>query len=723
MNGSSSGDRGRISYDDFEALIPNRVLRFQEAPGAPDGTRLDTNFRAGLFIKPTVKLDSKQDPNPRFLLVHASAAVGKSAMARFLATETNNPYWDLSKFRVGDGFFSGTGADAFGPSRLGEFLSELNAGKLSLILDSADEAAIASSWANYEAAIKHLVRLVDEAEVGATPVVIFGRYPTIFETAAILEGIDVPCAMFEISYFEESSAREFIRLRAEHQSKEALHSDFERFLDFFFSTVKPALVAAGWEDSASFLGYAPVLDSVATFYSAGGNSYKRLQTVLGSEESRGVWRILYDLIGSILVREQGKFANAVGGGDEQRAGYAASVYSPEFQARLLLHEFPELLEAPPGHDWQGYTEEWRESVQEKIESQFELHPFIVAGAASEAGPLEKFSNIAFRDFVISQFVGCYDERDDDVGVLGATLDSPAIKFSGLLCEFIQIAREQADSTRKQADSKWKLPMPLLSAVLRSHSSNQSMARMAWLVENYDLPEDSPDELLLFFGRRPSGNCFIPVDMAGPIDLGWELSSISVVLPKHELVIGGPVPEANIGPMFQVSAGSVRFSSPGVKVIARGPDDAVSLATSRLGGIARSVSVPDDSLLRLVGVSAPYPWARYCLPTRSSECFPSLELMHIGLQLRSLVNWFSKGSGKMTVRTVDSLLVKGRVSGEVFRACQDGRYIWRDGDSYRFKAPADLNEVRDVNLGGSTEYRQWLEETARYVRGEISDREG
>ena len=92
-------------------------------------------------VKTDVKLSSLE---PKFVLLSAPGAAGKSSLAKYIANRFNAIYWNLAKVKVGTNSFAGSILNAVGAPKYSEFIGDLNAGNVLLVIDAFDEAEIIS---------------------------------------------------------------------------------------------------------------------------------------------------------------------------------------------------------------------------------------------------------------------------------------------------------------------------------------------------------------------------------------------------------------------------------------------------------------------------------------------------------------------------------------------------------------------------------------------------
>ena len=366
-----------LSFDDLALMLarPRHLptLRKEgaiEQPAAmPEG-----------FLQPKLDEDERSDPGtPQVILLKAPAAVGKTFTARALSNVTGNPMWDLSRFRVGSNFFTGTLAQHYGGPGYAAIEEMLHSGGVTLILDAADEALVGAGSSNFEAAVIDLCDLIGESPSNAACAVILGRPETLLQTAVLLEEQSVRWAMFNVAYFDHDQSRDFVLGKIGSPSG-GLRDDAIQFVDGFFAAVERALEAE-LDDlgSEQFLGYAPVLDAMAAFYRDQDNPFATFEAIRTSGSSGYAWDLLVDVVDAICRRESEKLAGAFGQNDPRLVQMAATAYSREQQIRLLIANDADIEFINLTADW---TAEEEQEFDTAWRAQFAEHPFLAAQAST-----------------------------------------------------------------------------------------------------------------------------------------------------------------------------------------------------------------------------------------------------------------------------------------------------------------------------------------------------
>lgn len=350
-------------------------------------------------------------PDPRGLvLLSASAAVGKSAAAAYIAATRHGLLMDLAQLQVGHGTVAGTLVNALGASEGSAFFERLGQGKDLLVLDALDETQIRSGERNFQAFLNDIVRFARD-HVGPPSILLLARN----ETAEWIhlnfadEGVGLPWVA--VDFFDQPRALEFIERRLDATSErhgtpphrqhyDAFCEAREALFRLIVETVYTPDAAETWTpELQQFLGYAPVLE-VLTQYLRTAN-YGKLVVEISSWRTHGgysgsQWRLLRELVEKILDREQDKFSNQVW---NQMAPYLlnsatgkAAFYTPDEQCARLLAVMR--VEVPLPQLPASLPEEVRGAYEEAARTAISNHPFLL--------DQREFVNVVFRDYVFAK---------------------------------------------------------------------------------------------------------------------------------------------------------------------------------------------------------------------------------------------------------------------------------------------------------------------------------
>ncbi|MGR2856070.1 hypothetical protein FY046_08495 [Erwinia sp. 1181_3] len=242
------------------------------------------------------------------ILISAPGAVGKSMMAKELCNKTGSIYLDLSVASTIAGNY------VIGGLANKNILQEWDQGTVGLVIDSLDEARLRVTQTSFEDFLKDVNNVSTRSN---KPIIIFGRVGIIEETWLILkENHDLNCPVFDIEFFDDSEAIEFINKSLNKLAFDSEVSDDYKHLSISLrdhksvynssiTEVVQALKEISGSESTRFFGYAPVLDAVSKVIGAIRNPSKiaeEMKTILNGE-------MLLNISRAILTREQGKLTS------------------------------------------------------------------------------------------------------------------------------------------------------------------------------------------------------------------------------------------------------------------------------------------------------------------------------------------------------------------------------------------------------------------------------
>lgn len=449
--------------------------------------------RRGFFVDPVLVVkEGLSDLDSDFILVSARGAAGKSSSATELASKLQAPLWLLERDTA-------VGSAAL-PLNLNSYLGVVDAladisalpSRPTLLIDSLDEArsrVSAQSWDEFLDSVSH-------AASRGLRIVLFGRERTLEEVWLKLADAGRTIAWLEVSHFPTASQKDYIDGRVVDRDPDisigGTHYEAAR------DALLEALAGSVDDDSAeTFVGYAPVLDAVATVLLDQQNHYKlALEFASKADGSRHI-EVLREILHGLLKRDQGKaepLANELGLEPH-------STYSPDEQIEWLWHDIagipePRLLHISDAAKAFEY--------KQKIRSFLNDHPF-----RSERG----WASVVFEAYAAAQWL----ERSLPSKVLLDVGNS-----SGLLFDFVSSAAHDLNLILDE----WQFAA-LHSSILAGESAGSAATVSAF--ESADVGLEGRMEV-----TRPSG----------PLDLGFTLlpgdsASLLLVGPLEALTLSAP----------------------------------------------------------------------------------------------------------------------------------------------------------------------------------------
>lgn len=330
---------------------------------------LDSYVEAGLALR-----SDKSSLSQPVWLIAAPGAVGKSTLAREICSVTRAIYVDLAAATTVAGNYLTGGLVNAG------LLSAWEAGTTTLLIDALDEARLRVTQASFEDFLSDVAQIAGGRPL---PVILLGRAGIVEEARKYLdEHCGLPAPVFDIELFNLDQAERFVwsaldrlakinvgatdRLAYPHLSN-AMTQHGNVYRDAIKDFVNH-LAETTNKDGQQFVGYAPVLDAVATVIAAETNVAK----VANAVEAVLAGKVLTGVTHEVMERESKKVANQVAA---TVPGLSTDgLYGPleqlERLASLLFHtgKPASLPVGLPAHAISPY--------EEAVESLLPQHPFL-----------------------------------------------------------------------------------------------------------------------------------------------------------------------------------------------------------------------------------------------------------------------------------------------------------------------------------------------------------
>ena len=357
------------------------------------------------MIKPIALDDSRQ-----FVLFSAPGAVGKSALAKYVAYKTGGLYWDLSKLVIGDNTFIGTIYESVGLEKIDQYIKGLSTQKTALIIDAFDEAEMISG----KTALENLLSEINRKANPTGTVFLFSRTETADNISKYLRQNGILFSHYELQYFDTDQARKFIHnfLEFRHNEikacdwNEQTYSDSKASIDICITKSLEQLSAtlSSTDDNNTLIGYAPVLETIAINLLSERNLHK-LANQLQNENN--LFDTVYTILVRILEREHDKVIQALKlkiEGIDVSDNFFDIFYSKEEQISRLIAfitmdeidtNLPINCCSPENYD------DLRKKCEEVLNTFTKQHPFITYNSEEER---YDFIGKAFRDYILAYAV-------------------------------------------------------------------------------------------------------------------------------------------------------------------------------------------------------------------------------------------------------------------------------------------------------------------------------
>jgi hypothetical protein len=365
-----------LNYHDLKSIISAKKTTFTMS--APTTSFYVVPNQERPYIEPTF---TKQDFDeaPRFLLITAVGASGKSALASKLSRDTGLPVLDLGSHPpVADNTLTGLLTTSFPLEQLSNILTSLKSGAYGVIIDGIDEGRSKVNELAFNAFLEDLIKL--SAGSSKASFVLLGRTQALLDCWIYLQEKGINVGLTSIDPFSQERAVRYINTFADPPVLgQRAHYDATR--DSILSKLANAFSGEA-PNYLSFIGYPPVLDAIATLLREEKN-YFRLSDSLKDEGANEIEaHLLFKIASYILDRERLEkvLPNVVKGlltefpQSEQAKIESVAFGSEEQAARLIAHslKLPYEMEVIPQPGLNARYEE-------RLASFVAEHPFLVGG--------------------------------------------------------------------------------------------------------------------------------------------------------------------------------------------------------------------------------------------------------------------------------------------------------------------------------------------------------
>lgn len=371
-----------ISFDDF-----NKVS-ITDKPGLSITQITDEP----LYVESTFN-EIHTSKESSIILFSAPGAVGKSALAKYIAYLTGGIYWDLSKIKLADNSFIGTMFVANGSSNIDSFLKGVSQGTNALIIDAFDEAEMISGKSSLENLVKDIIEHANPMK----SVFLFSRTETADFLSSCLLNLGVGFSHYEINYFDRNQAIKFTQCYLEKGLLDSLDETKKLCIISSLETLDNSLNDN--DESSSFTGYAPVLQAIATSIHEVTNYMDMLNQLKKNNSS---FSLIKEILKNIMKREQEKLVSAL----RQRCleivvpdEFYTNFYTVKEQVHQIMYFLwmKEICVELPKTEFLGSDdyEKFKDNYEEVLKAFVPQHPFI----KSNNGRYD-FVGAAFKDYTI-----------------------------------------------------------------------------------------------------------------------------------------------------------------------------------------------------------------------------------------------------------------------------------------------------------------------------------
>lgn len=401
-------ERGYMHLNDVLSKINQKGQIFSLNPNFTTIRYIDKNEYDNdvyEYVEPTFfeeNEDNSNEDNPKFIIISAPGATGKTALAKHICRKYNGIYWELPDTKVAEYSFQGTIMEAVGNDKISSFIQSLIDGSSFLVIDAFDEAETGSG----RTGIEFFLRDFNNTTINnkETCAVLLARTESALFIKKYFQDNNISYNHYEVSYFEEDNAKTYIKNGLEKRNI-PITNIVNECIEAQFEEIKRILMN---KNTNSFLGYAPVLNALSASYDEERNTLNLLKNTYNSESNCHLLKAIMD---SLLTRERDKFIKSLKIKlSNEINNFSDEVYGPKEQ---ILRIFGQVLYNDSNFFIESHKEipaQYYEEYLEAVNAQLPQHPFIKS--KDKNGQINyEFTGIVFSDYIISYMLSLDDYKD------------------------------------------------------------------------------------------------------------------------------------------------------------------------------------------------------------------------------------------------------------------------------------------------------------------------
>ena len=241
----------------------------------------------------------------RVILISAVGATGKSALAEEMSYRLQCPIVNLGEAEVmGGNSLTGIIYKKMTPADGASFVQELQAGKATMILDGLDEGFQRTKTQGY---FDFLDDMIGMTSTNGKSFILLGRTNAIELAALHLDYRGVKTITYQIEPFTIDQAKEFVRLIIKDEKGVDVYGrPYQDLLDYIITSIGGFFKdrhEAKHCQYERFIGYAPVLLSIAAFLENNKNNFQRVLEDFRKDQLRGT-SLVINIVEGILKRDK-----------------------------------------------------------------------------------------------------------------------------------------------------------------------------------------------------------------------------------------------------------------------------------------------------------------------------------------------------------------------------------------------------------------------------------
>lgn len=343
-----------------------------------------------------------KENSPKFIIISAPGATGKTALAKHICYTYNGIYWDLPDTKVAEYSFQGTIMQAVGSDKISSFIQSLVEGSSFLVVDAFDEAETGSGRTGIEFFLRDFNNITVNNK--DTCAVLLARTESALFIKKYFEDNNIAYNHYEVSYFEEANAKTYIKNGLKKRNI-PITDIVDECIEAQFKEIKRILMN---KNTSSFLGYAPVLNALSTSYDEERNTLNLLKNTSNSENNCSLLKKIMDCL---LIREREKFIRSLKIKLPNIANFSDDIYSPKEQilrifGQIMYNDSTFFIDT---NSYKSIPSQYYDEYLEAINAQLPQHPFIKCKGDNDIR--YDFTGIVFSDYVIANILSLEDFKD------------------------------------------------------------------------------------------------------------------------------------------------------------------------------------------------------------------------------------------------------------------------------------------------------------------------
>lgn len=363
------------------------------------------------FISPILKVVSDYTTvadikDARIILIEAVGASGKTELTKNMSYKLKCPIVDLGKTSVVAGYsLTGLLNKRMKLTDYCSFMGNISQGKSTLIIDALDEGFMKTNYQGYLAFLDDVISLESTSNC---PIIMLGRYNAVELAASYFAteaNIDV--ATLKIEPFTLKQAQDFIDNAGDKDSQRRHYQIYSETRDYILTTIDGFFQNQSeikTEVSQRFIGYAPVLLSIAEFFKNNNNYASTLQEL--KEKNAKSVSLIVDIVERILKRDRDEKVHPqllemllIGRTEDFQRLVQEKTYTDEEQCARVLYK----IMGEPFPEIEVDDAAFLSKYDEHINTWIDEHPFLGK---------KRFNNIVFESYALARLVNNEKYKDE-----------------------------------------------------------------------------------------------------------------------------------------------------------------------------------------------------------------------------------------------------------------------------------------------------------------------